>query len=72
MDFNVFENEMNLIKIDQADETTKYIGLATCGSADDDENWKIIKETLDNTGNLIKSETYKKLAKWEDREELEF
>lgn len=70
--YNVFESEANLVKVDAADATTRYIGIGGCGSSDDAEAWKIIKETLDDSGNLIMSQTYKTLAAWDDRENLEF
>lgn len=70
--YNVFESEANLIKVDRASDTIRYIGIGACGSSDTVNSWKIIKETFDDDGNLLMSQTYKTLAAWDDREELEF
>lgn len=72
MAYNVFESEMNLIKVDYASSTIKYIGFAPNGAADDDEVWKVTKETLNSDGNMIMSQTYKTFAAWEDRADLEY
>ncbi len=69
---DISESEQNYIKIDRADSITKYIGIGANGAADDDVAWKIIKETFNASGDLVKCQTYKKLAKWSERAGLEF
>lgn len=51
---DIFESEQNYIKIDRADSITKYIGIGANGAADDDVAWKIIKETFNASGDLVK------------------
>lgn len=69
---DVFQSEQNLIKIDRVDATTKYIGIGANGASDNDIAWKIIKETFNSSGDLVLSQTYKSLAKWADRADLEY